>query len=84
MIDWTCVQLCVLHTGALLLTGCQMVVIYCDWCGCLSGKDGARTLGGFAHGLCHDKTLVGKENLPRNPIKSAQQVSWDCHAPLDH
>jgi hypothetical protein len=30
-----------------------MVVICCDWCGCLSGKDGAQTLGGFGRGLCH-------------------------------
>ena len=33
-----------------------MVVICCDWCGCLSGKDGAWTLGGFDRGLFCGKT----------------------------
>jgi hypothetical protein len=37
-----------------------MVVICCDLCGCLSGKDGARTLGGFGRGLCCGKTRCGE------------------------
>jgi hypothetical protein len=60
-----------------------MVVICSDWCGCLSGKDGAWTLGGFDRGLFVVRHIAGKENLPRNPIKLAQQVLWGCHAPLD-
>ncbi len=56
MIEWTCVQLHVLRAGASLLTGCRTVVILCDWFGCLSGKDGAHTLGGFGHGFFYGKT----------------------------
>ncbi len=75
MIDQTCVRLCVLRTGVSLSTGCQMVVICCDWCGCLGGEDGAQTLGGFGRGLCCGKTHCGGgKNLPRNPIELAQQV----------
>jgi hypothetical protein len=47
--DRTCVQLCVLRIGASSSTGCGMVVICYDWCGCLSGEDWALTLGGFGH-----------------------------------
>jgi hypothetical protein len=54
--DRTYVQLCVLHAGASLFMGCQMVAICCDWCGCLSGKDRAQTLGGFVRGLSCGKT----------------------------
>ncbi len=42
--------------GASLLTGCQVVAIRCDRCGCLSGEDGARTSVGFGRGLCHGDT----------------------------
>jgi hypothetical protein len=71
VMDCTCVQLCVLRAGASLSTGCRMVVIYCDWCGCLSGEDGAWTLGGFGHGLFHGKTRCGE----RESSKKSNQVS---------
>jgi hypothetical protein len=47
-----------------------MVVICCDWCGCLSGKDGARTLGGFGRGLCCGKTRRGE----RESSKKSNQI----------
>jgi hypothetical protein len=61
--DHICVRLHVLGAGASLLTGCQMVVICCDWCGCLSGKDGAWTLGGFGLGICCGETRHGEREL---------------------
>jgi hypothetical protein len=47
-----------------------MVVIHCDWCGCLSGKDGAQTLGGFGHGICHGET----RRRERESSKKSNQV----------
>ena len=60
MIDLACVQLCVLRAGASSLTGCREVAVHCDWCGCLGGEDGARTAGGFIHGLCRGNTHFGE------------------------
>ncbi len=52
-----------------------MVAIRCDRCGCLSGKDRVWTsVVGLAMGFAMAILIVGKENLPRNPIVSAQQV----------
>jgi hypothetical protein len=48
-----------------------MVVICCDWCGCLSGKDGARILGVFGHGLCRGQTHHGE----RESFKKSNRVS---------
>ncbi len=38
---------------------------------------------GLAIGFSVVRHVVGKENLPRNLIMSAQHVFWGCHAPLD-
>jgi hypothetical protein len=65
VMDHSCVKLCVLCAGVSLSTGCQMVAICCDWCGCLSGKDGARTFGGFGRGLCHGKTRCKERESPK-------------------
>jgi hypothetical protein len=40
-------------------------------------------LVGSAMGFIVPILIAGKENLPRNPIVSAQQVFWGCHAPLE-
>ncbi len=71
MIDQTCVRLRVSCAGASLSTGCRMVVIRCDCCGCLSGEDGAQTLGGFGPGLCHGKTRCRE----RESSKKSNQAS---------
>ncbi len=80
MMDRTCVQLCVLRAGASSLTGCRMVVICCDWCGCLSGKDGAWTLGGFGHGLCHGKTCCRERESSKksNRVGTTGVVGLSC------
>ncbi len=44
---------------------------------------GLGPLVGSAVGFAMAMLVVGKENHPRNPIMSAQQVFWGCHAPLD-
>jgi len=63
VIDLACVQLCVLHAGASSSTGCRVVAIRCDWCGCLGGEDGAWTAGGFGHGLCRGNTCCGEREF---------------------
>ncbi len=60
MIDLACVQLCVLRAGESSSTGCRVVVICCDWCGCLGGEDGTRTAGGFGRGLFRGDTHCGE------------------------
>ncbi len=40
--------------------GCQVVAIRCEQFGCLSGKDGAWTSGGFRHGLYCGNTHCGE------------------------
>jgi hypothetical protein len=32
----------------------------------------------LAVGFVMARDIAGKENLPRNPIKLSQQVSWGC------
>ncbi len=44
---------------------------------------GLRPLVGSAAGFAVAILVAGKENCPRNPVMSAQQVFWGCHAPLD-
>jgi hypothetical protein len=80
VIDQTCVRLCVLRTGASSSTGCRMVVICCDWCGCLSSKDGARTLGGVGHGLCHGKTCCSERESSKksNQVDTTGIVGLSC------
>ncbi len=80
MMDRTCVQLCVLRAGASLLTGHQMVAICCDWCGCLSGKDGAWTFGGFGHGFFRGKTCCGERESPKkfNRVSTTGVVGLSC------
>ncbi len=67
MIDGACVQLRVLRAGASLLTGCQVVAICCDCCGCLSGKDRAWTSGGFGRGLFRGNTRCGEKESSKKP-----------------
>jgi hypothetical protein len=80
VIDWTCMRLCVLCAGALLPTGCQMVVICCGWCGCLSDKDGAQTLGGFGCGLCCGKIHRGEResSAKSNQVGTPGVVGLSC------
>ncbi len=80
MMNLTCVQLCVLRPGASLSTRCQMVVICFDWCGCLSGKDGARTLGEFSLELCCGKTRCGERESSKksNQVGTTGVVGLSC------
>ncbi len=39
-----------------IVNGVPSGAIRCDWCGYLSGVDGAWTSGGFGCGLCHGDT----------------------------
>ncbi len=76
----TCDRLCVLRAGASLLTGHQMVAICCDWCGCLSSKDGTQTFGGFGRGLCRGKTRRGKWESPKksNRVGTTGVMGLSC------
>jgi hypothetical protein len=65
VIDHACVQLCMLRAGASLSMGCQVVAIRCDWCGCLSGKDGAWTFGEFGRGLHCGNTCFREKESPK-------------------
>ncbi len=80
MMDRTCVRFRVLRTEVSSLTGCQMVVICCDWCGCLSGKDGAWTFGGFIHGICCGETHCGERESSKksNGISTTGVVGLSC------
>jgi hypothetical protein len=80
VIDRTYVWLHVLRAGASSLTGCQMVVICCDWCGCLSGEDGAWTLGGFGCGICCGKTRHGERESSKksNQVGTTGVVGLSC------
>jgi hypothetical protein len=44
---------------------------------------GLGSLVDLAMGFAVAILVAGKENRPRNPIVSANQVFWGCHAPLD-
>ncbi len=57
-----------------------MVVIPCDWCGCLSGKDRAWTLGGFGRGLCCGKThcAEGESSKKSNQVSTTGVVGLSC------
>ena len=80
MMDRTYVQLCVLHAGASLFMRCQMVAICCDWCGCLSGKDGAWTSGGFGRGLCCGDTSCRERESSKksNCVGTTGVVGMSC------
>ncbi len=80
MMDRTCLQLRVLRAGASLLTGCQMVAIHYERCGCLSGKDGAWTFDGFCRGLCRGKTRHGERKSPKksNCVYTTSVVGLSC------
>jgi hypothetical protein len=57
-----------------------MVVFHSDWCGCLSGKDGSRTLGGFGHGLSHGKTCCKERESSEksNQVGTTGIVGLSC------
>jgi hypothetical protein len=57
-----------------------MVVICCDWCGCLSGEDGARTLGGFVSGFCGGKSCCGERESSKkyNRVGTTDVVGLSC------
>jgi hypothetical protein len=77
VIDLACVQLCVLHPGASSSTGCWVVSIRCDWCGCLGGEDGARTAGGFVRELCRGNTGCGeRESSKKSNRVGTTGVLW--------
>jgi hypothetical protein len=80
VMDHTCVWLCVLRAGASSSMECQMVDICCDWCGCLSGEDGAWTLGGFGRGLCRGKTHCGEResSMKSNRVGTTGVVGLLC------
>ncbi len=44
---------------------------------------GLGPLVGSSMGFAVAILILGKENLPRNPIVLAQRVYWGCHAPLE-
>ncbi len=63
------------------MIACQMVVIRCDWCGCLSGKDGAWTVGGFfGHGICHGEKCCGEKESPEksNQVIATSVMGLSC------
>jgi hypothetical protein len=78
--DLACVQLCVLRAGASSLTGCRVVAIHCDWCGCLGGEDGARTAGGFGPGLCRGDTCCRERESSKkfNPVGTTGVLGMSC------
>jgi hypothetical protein len=57
-----------------------MVVICCGWCSCLSGKDGAWTLGGFGRRFCHDKTHCRERESSKksNQVGTTGVVELSC------
>ena len=57
-----------------------MVVVHCDWCGCLSGKDGAWTLGGFDRGLFCGKTHCRERESSKksNQVGTTGVVGLSC------
>jgi hypothetical protein len=80
VIDRACVQLRVLRAGASSSTGCRVVAIRCDWCGCLSGKDGAWTSGGFGRGLCCGDTSCRERESSKksNCVGTTGVVGMSC------
>ncbi len=80
MIDLACVKLLVLHAGASLSTGCRVVAIRCDWCGCLGGEYGARNAGGFGHGLCRGDTCCGERESSKkfNHVGTTGVLEMSC------
>jgi hypothetical protein len=80
VIDCACVQLRELCAGASLLTGCQVVAIRCDWCGCLSGEDGAWTSGGFGFGLCCGYTCCEEREVSKksNHVGTTGVLEMSC------
>ena len=57
-----------------------MVVICCDWCGCLSGEDRAQTLGGFGLGICCGETRCGERESSKksNRVGTIGVVGLSC------
>ncbi len=57
-----------------------MVAIRCDWCGCLSGKDGAWTSGGFSRALFHGNTHCGARESSKksNCVGTTGVVVMSC------
>ncbi len=80
MIDLACVQLHVLRAGASSTTGCRVVAIRCDWCGCLGGEDWAWTAGGFGHGLCRGNTRCRERESSKkfNHIGTTGVLGMSC------
>ncbi len=57
-----------------------MVVVCCDWRGCLSGKDGARTLGRFGHAICCGETHCRERESSKksNQVGTTGVVGLSC------
>jgi hypothetical protein len=57
-----------------------VVAICCDWCGGLSGEDGAWTSGGFSSGLCHGNTPCRERESSKksNCVGTTGLVGMSC------